>query len=196
MIFLNSTHKTDIKDRIERLNSVFNGARGIYLSGPITTGRKYLNWYCNYGKYIQDNTKYKEEHYSNIIAVNIDKILSFAKELPVAENEIIIEPASFDVNGWTQPDYLYYWGRLIEEYIDKIIFMNEWYYSNGCIYEYYVGLKKGIELVNQDFEPISTEKAISLIQKSIEEYTSNLIDVPFQKELLKEIQKYEYEKKQ
>ena len=66
--------------------------------------------------------------------------------------------------------------------------MDGWCYSKGCTFEYYIGLKKGIELVDQNQIAIDSEWALSNIQKAITEYTKVGINTDFQQKLVKEIE--------
>jgi hypothetical protein len=184
-------HKQVIENRVLLLSSSFKEKEAIYISGPITTGKDFLSWYASQGRLITDKDEYKKRHYNAVILKNIDTILQYAENLKNQSSEKIIEPASFDVAGWTQHDYLFYWGEVIRKFVKKIVFLDGWNYSNGCIYEYYIGLINGVELVNQNLEIITTQEAISKISKSINEYKEYSIDVEFQKTVLKEIKEHE-----
>lgn len=160
----------------------------IYISAPITTGTNFLEWYLTRGIPIKESNEYKKVHYDEIITPNSEKILKFHQELSQKFNTPIIEPASFEMPGWSQDDYLRYWEEVINHSVMKIIFMDGWCYSKGCTYEYFIGLKKGIELVDQNQNPIDKSWAIEHIQKAISEYDKVSIDTDLQKKILKEIE--------
>lgn len=187
MINLNPLQQIKIDQRVEQFLCSLPSKEAVYISGPITTGKNYVNWYTTHGKLIESKAEYKKQHYNTVIAKNLDRILQFAEGVRNNGNAVIIEPASFDVAEWTQPDYLYYWGQIIVKCVGKIVFLDGWNYSNGCIYEYYAGLKIGVELVDQDFKPLNRVMAISLIENSIKECEDNGINVDFQKTVLSEI---------
>lgn len=90
--------------------------------------------------------------------------------------------------GWIQDDYLYYWGEIINKCVEEIIFLDGWCYSKGCTFEYYTGLKKGIELVDQNQKPIEKNWAIQHIQQAITEYNKIGINTDLQQKILKEIE--------
>lgn len=162
--------------------------KSIYLSAPITTGTNFLEWYFTKGSFIADKNEYKKAHYKDIIKPNTDKILKFHQELSLKTDSPIIEPASFEMPGWSQDDYLNYWGEVINRCVIKIVFMDGWCYSKGCVFEYYTGLKKGIVLVDEKGIAINLQWAVVHIQQAIEEYKKVGINTDFQKNIIKEIE--------
>jgi len=160
----------------------------IYISAPITTGAYFINWYKNKGLLIENLADYRKAHYNEIIKPNSDIILKYYGDLSLKINSPIIEPASFEMPGWTQDDYLSFWEKVINHCVIKIIFMDGWCYSKGCTFEYYTGLKKGIELVDQNQKPIEINWAIEHIQKAIAEYNKVGINTDQQQMILKEIE--------
>lgn len=164
----------------------------IYISAPITTGTNFLDWYLTKGSLIGDSNEYKKAHYNEIIKPNSERILKFHNELSRKTNAPIIEPASFEMPGWSQADYLSYWEEVINRCVIKIIFMDGWCYSKGCTFEYHIGLKKGIELVDQNQVPIDPQWAKAHIKQAIAEYNKVGINTDLQQKLVKEI---EYERR-
>jgi len=172
-----------IQSSIQRLRSNF-----IYISAPITTGTNYLEWYLTRGSLIADSNEYKKAHYNEIIQPNSEKILRFHVELSRKCTTPIIEPASFEMPGWSQDDYLSHWEEVINRCVTKIIFMDGWCYSKGCTFEYCTGLKKGIKLVDQNQKTIETTWAIEHIKIAIAEYNKVGINTDLQQMILKEIE--------
>lgn len=189
MVQLIPPHKKEIDQRVEQFSLLSVGIKSTYISGAITTGKDFLNWYIIQGRHIENKEDFKHLHYNDVVAKNLDTIKFFAANLRTTEGPQIIEPASLDVAEWSQPDYLYYWGQIITKYVDKIIFIDGWHYSKGCVYEYFVGLENGVELVDQNFQTLNNKEALQLIRKSIQEYQNNDINVEFQQMVLSEIEK-------
>ena len=195
MIKLNTKKNNEIDKKVQQFSNLLNGKEAIYISGAITTGKDYINWYTNYGKLIDNKTDFDKLHNIDVIAKNLKTIKDFTTNLRNKSDDIYIEPATLEIEEWDQPDYLYYWGQIITKYVNKIIFIDGWCFSKGCIYEYYIGLKKGIELVDQNFKLLNQEKVILNIKKSIQETQKNEIDVKFQLHILHEIEKMKTIKK-
>mgnify|MGYP000844627223 CR=1 FL=1 len=187
MISLNITNKLIIDSKvIETVSNINNNA--IYISAPITTGNDFINWYSKNIDLFTSGEIYKHRHYNEIVKPNLSLILKYYNELKSKYNTSIIEPASLEMPNWSQDEYLYYWGEIIKKSIVKIIFLDGWSYSKGCSYEYYVGLKKGIEIVDQNQNSIDKKWAINQIKIAISEYENIGIDTDLQKQILIEIQ--------
>jgi hypothetical protein len=43
--------------------------------------------------------------------------------------------------SWREDDWLYLWEQVIINYVQDCIFVNDWQYSNGCTYEFYIAIK-------------------------------------------------------
>lgn len=187
MIRLSITNKLMIDLKvIEAISNINNNA--IYISAPITTGNDFINWYKENINLLTNKDAYKQRHYNEIIKPNLSLILKYYNELKRKLDNPLLEPASFEMPKWNQDNYLYYWGEVIKKSVTKIIFLDGWSYSKGCSYEYYVGLKNGIEIVDQNQNCIDKEWAINQIEISISEYKKIGIDTDLQKNILIEIQ--------
>src|SRR5262245_50784835 len=78
----------------------------VYLSGPITTGTRFLSWYASSGKLLEPQSKeYSDELREHVISPNERDIHQRAKELRKRLTKPVLEPASLRIDGWTQVDY-------------------------------------------------------------------------------------------
>ncbi len=98
-----------------------------YLSGPITTGQRWVEAVENGGD---------EKALSDVITQNSFAIRETARELRAKSPRLVLEPASLNVVGWSQADYLKLWTTLIERHADEVLFMPGWAYSIGCALEF------------------------------------------------------------
>ena len=48
-----------------------------------------------------------------------------------------------DFDGWVQSDYHQLWIDVIKTYARKVIFLDGWMYSVGCVWEYLAALERG-----------------------------------------------------
>jgi hypothetical protein len=126
-----------------------------YLSGPITTGPRYIR---------QLRTGVLDaESIRAIRSENIRDILATAKRLRQQRSEIIIEPASLRLPEWSQRDYHTLWERLIEHHIHLAIFMPGWEYSHGCAVEFAHASAHDIRTETLSGSFLSIEEGISLL---------------------------------
>jgi hypothetical protein len=56
---------------------------------------------------------------------------------------------------------------VIEYYITTAFFINDWQYSNGCVYEFWVAQKKGIPTFSETQQPLNLKTGVNLINEAI-----------------------------
>src|SRR5258708_1620839 len=85
------------------LNCVIEGKTAIYISVPITSGRRFLHWFQKLGSRLDPHSReYQEELSRYVIQPNCDEIATRISELRVKHRKIVINPAAFDRPEWTQ----------------------------------------------------------------------------------------------
>jgi hypothetical protein len=142
----------------------FAGARVIYLSGPITTGPRFVNWYRSVGKALErDDAQYSVSLREAVMRPNEADIRLTAQKLRVSLPFPIIEPASLSVHHWCQSDYHALWVRVIERFADRVVFMPGWQYSAGCAAEFEKTLERGIRAETLEGVEITRDLAIALL---------------------------------
>src|SRR5947207_2933989 len=97
-----------------------NGEKATYVSAPITTGLRYVEWYRSEGRKLNANTEeFKLQYFDNVIAKNN---LSARIKIDILRNKIskpLIDPTKFEWPEWSQITYQTYWAKVIEEYVDE-----------------------------------------------------------------------------
>jgi hypothetical protein len=130
----------------------FGDARVIYLSGPITGGRQLLDGATR----------------SEAVRRNCADLRATAARLRRERNEIVVEPGSLDIPGWSQPDYLALWGDFIERRARLVLFMPGWEYSVGCTSEFLRAHRHGVRTETISGSAIGIDDAIGMIDAAIE----------------------------
>lgn len=134
-----------------------NDRRVTYVSGPITTGPRFVT--------ARENG-IAEADKSAVINANIAEIVEAAESLRRDSGRIVIEPGSLLVQAWSQEDYLTLWTALITRYIAEVRFLSGWQMSIGCALEYARAVENGIVCCDLDGTPISKDAAIVLVAGS------------------------------
>lgn len=143
-------------------------SRIIYLSGPITTGLRWI-----------DALKAGEANaQSDVIAANSQDLLAAAAALRTNATAIVIEPASLTVGGWSQTDYLTLWTELIERHAGEVRFLEGWAFSNGCAHEFERALRLGIPTLNLAGVPIVRESGLSALRRARDRLAGLLTRLP------------------
>ena len=134
---------------------VLGDARATYLSGPITTG---LRWV----EAVEQGSPNAAR--SEVIAENGRQLIRIASQLRESSKKLVIEPASLNVLGWRQADYLMLWTGLIEQHVEEVRFLNDWYYSNGCAHEFERAVRHRIPTLDLEGRPISQSKGLAQLR--------------------------------
>lgn len=145
-----------------------------YLSGPITGGRRFLDWHCTIGHSLSD-ANYKQECQAEVVDRNIADILAVAKaERDAGRNTI--EPGSFEAKfpQWGQKEFLDFWEKVIKQHAAHVRFMDDWAYSAGCAFEYLCALRCKLEPCDIQGRPLRPESAIQLLDAALTDISSQL----------------------
>ena len=154
------------------LASAVNGREAEYVSMPMTTGPRFMEWYHAEGsKLDQGSDAYKRAHQDRVIAQNRLHARQFVEQLRT-QRRIVVEPTSLNVGHWTQSDYRHLWGKVIERYAHRVWLLDGWQYSSGCAFEFFVAAREGIETLSESGSYISRRQGVQMIQAAIEEIES------------------------
>jgi hypothetical protein len=141
------------------LGSVLGDRKVIYLSGPITTGLRWIE--------ATERSREKEAR-PEIIAANGADILRNAKRLRIEDPmSIVVEPGSFTAEGWSQDDYLELWKDLIERHASEVRFLPDWQYSIGCAKEYAHAVALGVPTSELNGAPLGSDKGVKLLRDAL-----------------------------
>ncbi|HKB67181.1 MAG TPA: hypothetical protein VKC61_15105 [Pyrinomonadaceae bacterium] len=152
------------------LASVVVGRSAVYVSAPITSGKRLARWVGsrnvefdpshpdNYADFQREVLEPNCEHAQNIIG-------DLRKRFP----NVLIDPTALkDIDGWTQDDYRYLWAKVIEQYATTVVFIDGWQYSNGCSYEFLVSYQSASDhcplVLDENLTPLTLEKGLILIR--------------------------------
>jgi hypothetical protein len=135
---------------------VIGDERAIYLSGPITTGLAWVEA-VQAGKPDRDT----------VIAANSAVMRDAARKLRNETRQIVIEPASLTVRGWSQEDYLELWTNVIEKHASEVRFMRGWQYSIGCALEFRRAARRHIATTELDGARISAADGVDALNGAV-----------------------------
>jgi hypothetical protein len=150
--------------------SVIEGRTATYVSVPITTGPRFLRWFKERGAKLDSTSReYRDEHYRSVIQPNLEVARNRVSQLRHEGRNTVIDPTIFEPPEWTQDEYRYFWGKVIEHYVNTVVFLDGWQYSSGCCFEFLTANRCGAKTITEDKQPISRETGIELITAAIQE---------------------------
>lgn len=179
---------------LEIYKSVIDTDEVFYCSSPITSGKRYLDWLERIGKNFADidsaDKTYHQHHYQEVIQPNRKQAQNFIQQLRHKTGKIVIDPTAIShIPDWTQQDWRYFWQQVIEHYITTAFFINDWQYSNGCVYEFWIAKKKGIPTFNEHHKKLNIESGISLISQATVQLKQRGGNICFIEEVLSSLEK-------
>lgn len=171
------------------LKSITGGWNTIYVSVPITTGPRFLDWFCHTGTFFDSTSdEYRKKHLQDVVLPNCDDARKRITQLRRSnKNSIIIDPTYFSRYGWTQEEYHYFWGKIIECCVNKVIFLDGWQYSAGCSYEFLTAVRNGIVTINESGSPLSRESGSDLVMKAIRELKQMALPTVYLERVIREL---------
>lgn len=183
-----TSRSAEIDAHIELLRGVFANRNAVYVSAPITSGRRFLEWYSTLRGLRNSNEDYQNEHFRQVVAPNRSAATVLVKRVRDINSGPVIDPtAVHHIEGWTQGDYRTAWARVIEEFVRTVVFANGWEFSNGCSYEFLIAVKTGVEAVDEALRPIDLPTGMSLISRAASELSSRGLAVEFLRGVLEDL---------
>lgn len=165
------------------LASVIENHEGVYVSTPITSGRRFVDWSSNRAaEFDLTHPETYQEFLREVLEPNSEHARTVIKQLRVRFNQPLIDPTALkDIDGWTQDDYRYLWAKVIEQYAGTVVFLNGWQYSNGCAYEFLVANQVSPHrlILGETLEPLTLEQGTRLINAAISEFRNSQAPVDF-----------------
>ena len=167
-----SANRVTISAMLEVYKSVFNQDGVLYCSAPVTSGKRYIDWLERIGKNFVDidraDRSYHESHFKEVIEPNRKHAQRFIGQLREETEQIVIDPTALTpIANWKQQDWRSFWQQVIERYVNTVFLINDWQYSNGCVYEFWVAQKNEIPTLNEDRHPLDLVIGIEMIEEAI-----------------------------
>jgi hypothetical protein len=143
---------------------VFSDHNAVYVSGPITTGPRFVKWYLASGRNISNTRKYRELHKLNVIQPNVNDLKEAANNLRKKLRDPVLNPGSIQIERWSQKDYNELWRKVIERFIKLVVLLPGWQYSVGSSYEALLGYMYNVEVSTPEGLKIDVNTAYRLIR--------------------------------
>jgi hypothetical protein len=186
-----TSHEREIESLLNVLGSVVVDHSGVYVSTPITSGRRLANW--SGGRDVDVDLSHPEtyqEFLREVLRPNSEHARKIVKKLRSSFPKALIDPTALkDIEGWVQDDYRVLWAKVIEQYADTAVFLDGWQYSNGCAYEFFVAnrLDPQPSILSETLEPLTLDEGTRLVQSAICELQTSKLPTEFLQQVLNEL---------
>jgi hypothetical protein len=159
-----------INQLLQVYSTTINDNNAIYISTPMTSGLLYMNAFAE----SPNTTSLSADKRKSLFNKNCQHARSVAALTRLHfPTSIVIDPTKIEVVGWEQNDYLTFWRQVIVKYVSLIRFVDNWYYSNGCAYEFLVGVASNKVMVDEQENAIYPLMGRDLIQSAYNEHLKN-----------------------
>lgn len=140
-----------IRAMVEVLAAVAPPEGALYVSTPITTGTRFIEWRRTVGKDLQsDDLAYRDGLRRHVIEPNIAAAKPIVAGLRSRGHAVIDPTGLSDIDGWEQQDYHRLWTAVVERYAASVLFVDGWEYSVGAMHEMAEALSGGLQLLDDD----------------------------------------------
>ncbi|ACC74068.1 DUF4406 domain-containing protein [Paraburkholderia phymatum] len=148
---------------LQAIACVVDGKTATYVSGPITTGQHFINWYVHAGFRLGHGSEaYLEALRRDVVAVN-QKMIAEVTRQTRGTGRLVIEPATLEVNGWGQTDYVSFWLKVIDTFASEMVMVPQWQYSLGCCAEFRHAIDGGLTVKDHRGEHIDRATGMNML---------------------------------
>jgi hypothetical protein len=169
----NISQEQRVSDQIKMLQAIscaVDAKSAIYISGPITTGKNFIEWQLLQGRsLVFDEKVYQSTLRAKVIKKNEKAILELAKKTRQLDNSQVIEPASLFIPEWSQLEYIDFWMKIIDSFVKEVVLVEGWQYSIGCAKEYNFSKNLGLKIRRHDGEVLKPQQGLDLMEKAVDE---------------------------
>ncbi len=188
-----TTHERDVDLLVNILASLIEDHAGVYVSTPITSGRRFAEW--SNSRDVEIDLSHPETYQDflrEVLEPNSEHAKCVIKKLRGIFSKALIDPTALkDIDGWNQDDYRYLWARVIEKYADTVVFLNGWQYSNGCAYEFLTanGMAHRPSILKETLEPLTLVEGIRLLKAAVIDLNRSKLATDFLQQVLNQLNK-------
>lgn len=188
-----TTQEREIDSLLNVLGSVIVDHSGVYVSTPITSGRRFADW--SNGRDLDVDLSHPEtyqEFRREVLEPNSRHARKIINKLRNLFPKALMDPTALkDIDGWVQDDYRVLWAKVIEQYAGTVVFLDGWQYSNGCAYEFLVGngMPHRPSILKETLEPLTLEEGIRLIKAAVIDLNRSRLATDFLQQVLNQLNK-------
>jgi hypothetical protein len=150
------------------LGCAVDGRAAVYVSAPITTGRRFVDWRLGPGAGLsRADEEYDRQHRQQVVVPNCVHVKPLVARCRQRFGGVVIDPTALDeVAGWNQRDYHRFWTQVIERFAAITVFVDGWEFSRGCTLEFVEAVRTGSRTLREDLSPLRPEEGAQLIEQA------------------------------
>jgi len=177
----NSCQSVALNDEqlLQAIACVVDGKTATYVSGPITTGQHFINWYLRTGSHLVHGSEdYLDALYRDVVSANQAMIAEVTRQTR-RTGRLVIEPATLEVNGWGQTNYVSFWLKVIDTFASDMVMVPQWQYSLGCGAEFRHAIDSGLTVKDHRGEDIDRATGMNMLLEAARDIEARGRDIEF-----------------
>ena len=175
------TFAQELATALSGLDCVLNGEKALYASAELTTGRLLYRLLREHGLHSTAELKAAlgdEEYRRRVWDPNLAGALALARDLRQRfPGELVVTPAPYLIEGWTQTEYLTLWETVLRTRIKALYLSDDWEYSNGCAFEFAVAVDACLPTFDAAGRPLKHRDGRRRIERAAGDLESGGFDV-------------------
>jgi len=173
-------HPEEVAKIAEAFAAVVEDRTALYVSSPLTTGQRMIDWRGSASAPDPRDSAYAEAFRRAVFEPNRESARAFVARLRGQRSDVVIDPTGLpELAEWTQQDYRSLWGEVISRYARLVVFREDWEYSDGCTYEFFVAVRDGIPMAREDLSPMNEEEGLGLIRAAVDRKLATGVSAEF-----------------
>jgi hypothetical protein len=161
---------------LESFRATISDRQAIYVSGPLTTGRRFLEWLksdeSSHGFEI-DGSVGRASWVRAVLQPNTEHISEVADRVRRETSRVVINPSAFpELPDWSQANWVDFWCEVIRKYVSEVTFVDGWQYSSGCGKEFLVAQQLALEVRNEAGMRITVQQGVRLIAGALQDFVT------------------------
>jgi hypothetical protein len=178
----------EIAALVEMLASAIPGRTAVYVAVPITSGRRFADWFPRRGPGVEPGTPaYRAEHDRHVVGPNCAAAAAEVRRLRAVFPGVVLDPTAVALAGWEQQDYHTLWATVIGRYAGTVVFLDGWAYSVGCAYEFLTALRTGAVTLAAGLTPLSAADGTAALRDAVGALRARGIPTGFHEAVLAEL---------
>jgi hypothetical protein len=171
------------------LHCTMEGRDGVYVSAPITTGRRFVDWRMGPGASLASTDDgYGMQHRIHVVLPNREHVRPLVRRVRGHFGGVVIDPTALeDVPGWVQDDYHSLWTEVVEQCAHTVVFTDGWQYSSGCTREFLAAVRSGATLLREDLTPLDPHDGARLIEDVVNSIHDHVLPTAPLSKVLREV---------
>ncbi len=177
----------EIEAMLNVLSTAVEGRAAVYMSAPITSGRRYSAWRLRAGGREPEPGR-EEEMRREVVEHNRAHAARVAQWLRASCGATLVDPTRLeDLPGWTQDDYRAFWALVVERFACRVFFLDDWQFSNGCSYEFLTAWRCGVPTFDEREGALTLAEGARLIRAAVAEMRGQSLPTSFLERVLEEL---------